>query len=147
MIGVSPLIWLILTAVAIGLLFLIKGTLFPSQGKLCSEKPETAASTPAKNPRPLKQGKPGKGGVCPVCRTVMKKTEKLITKIYPGTGDRQCSIYGCPHCYPTVKDGVTRCCPVCGNQVYPESPLIAQLFERPGSRHVHILGCKKCRNV
>ncbi|MGP1577440.1 MAG: hypothetical protein ACTTH7_08195 [Treponema sp.] len=147
MIGFSPVMWLILVAIAIGLLFLIKITLFPSDGQPHTRQQKNVAAAEREKQRPLKQGTPGKGGVCPVCRTVMKKTEKLITKIYPGTGDRQCSIYGCPHCYPTAENGIIRRCPVCGSEVYPESPLIAQLFERPGSRHVHILGCRKCRNM
>lgn len=147
MISFSPLTWLILVAIAIGLLFLINAVLFlPDLPTRTGKTPVHDNPQSIQESRPPRRGTPGKGGVCPVCRTVMKKTEKLITKVYPGEGDRLCSIYGCPHCYPAAQDGIKRRCPVCGGEVYPESPLIAQLFERPGSRHVHIMGCRKCRN-
>lgn len=97
-------------------------------------------------PKPLIKGIPGSPGVCPLCRTVLSKTEQIKSALFPGQGERICHIFGCPHCHPFDEDDIERICPVCNKKVPAQGYLFARLFERPGNkRHVHILGCTNCR--
>lgn len=132
----SPFSWFIL--IFVGLLLLI-GAYFLFTIK--NKKNETSDN--------VAKGKPGAPGVCPICCTILKKGEQLKTKVYPSDGgDRLCSIYGCPHCYPVMEHDAERLCPVCKASVQTDSYLIARLFDRGKTdKHVRILGCKKCRHA
>ncbi|HNY20714.1 MAG TPA: hypothetical protein PKO22_01060 [Treponemataceae bacterium] len=104
-----------------------------------SKKPKAKSSL-------RKLGNIGDAGVCPVCSMQLVPGEQLKTALFPGKETRTCHIFGCPHCHPFAKEGITRICPVCKRHVPQEGYLIARLFERPGKkRHVHILGCTECR--
>lgn len=132
----SPFSWFILVLVGITLV-IIAYFLFTMQDKK------------NKVPDCLPKGKPGMPGVCPICRTVLRKGEQLKTKVYPAEGtDRLCSIYGCPHCYPVMESDADRFCPVCKALVPTDSYLVARLFDRSKTdKHVRVLGCKECRHV
>lgn len=132
----SPFSWFILVFIGVTLA-VIAYFLFTMKGK----KTEDSDYLP--------KGKPGAPGVCPICCTVLKKGEQLKTKVYPSEGgDRLCSIYGCPHCYPVVEHDVKRLCPVCNASVPTDLYLIARLFDRGKTdKHVRILGCKECRHA
>lgn len=134
--GLSPFSWFILVFIGVTLA-IIAYFLFTMQGK----KEKASDYVP--------KGKPGTPGVCPICCTVLRKGEQLKTKVYPSEGtDRLCSIYGCPHCYPTMKEGSERFCPVCKAPVPTDSYLIARLFDRSKTdKHVRILGCRECRHA
>ena len=131
----SPVSWFILVCVGI--------TLMVIAYLLFSAKPSRNNTD-----TPLKKGKPGAPGVCPVCCTVLKKGEQLKTKVYPSEGsDQLCSVYGCPHCCPSMELDIMRRCPVCKANVEADEYLIARLFDRgKANRHVRILGCKQCRH-
>lgn len=93
-----------------------------------------------------KIGKKTSPGVCPVCATVLKQGESLITAIYPGKDDKLCYIYGCNHCYPVADEHSFRSCPVCGKELGADSYLIARYFiRRDNTERIHILGCTSCR--
>lgn len=84
---------------------------------------------------------------CPVCRTDLLKTEQIISRVYntESKTEQKCSIVGCPHCFPHVRDGVVRKCPVCHKKIPQEGYLIAHLFTRVNQKnHVHIVGCTEC---
>jgi len=84
---------------------------------------------------------------CPVCGTHLLKTEQIISRVYntESKTDQKCSIVGCPHCFPHVRDGVVRKCPVCHKKISQEAYLIAHLFTRVNQKnHVHIVGCTEC---
>ena len=132
----SPFSWFILIFIGVTLV-VIAYFLFTMKGK----KNEDVNYLP--------KGKPGSAGVCPLCCTVLKKGEQLKTKVYPSDGgDRLCSIYGCPHCYPMVEPDANRFCPVCKVPVQTDSYLVARLFDRSKTdKHVRILGCKECRHA
>ena len=136
----SPFSWFILGFIGI-ILSIFAYFLFTLQGKM--QRKKTGSS------RVLPKGNPGAPGVCPLCRTVLKRGEQLKTKVYPSEGtDQLCSIYGCPHCYPMVEPDADRFCPVCDAPVPTDSYLIARLFDRgKADRHVHILGCRACRHA
>lgn len=84
---------------------------------------------------------------CPVCGTSLLQSEQIISRVYSTESktDQRCTIVGCPHCFPHVKEGVSRKCPVCHKKVPQEGYLIAHLFTRPNKKnHVHIVGCTEC---
>ncbi len=133
MLDLQPFSWMILVFVGIFLIWL----LFTLIG-LTAKKgdPDKIHET----------GKRGDPGVCPVCGSLLKKGEKLISALYPGESDRLCYIYGCPHCYPQCKEELARQCPVCKKAIYQEQHLVARYFERKNeNKRVHILGCPNCR--
>lgn len=97
-----------------------------------------------------KRQKPAASGpksVCPVCCTPLGPGENLVTKVYKGSSinEKNCSIYGCPHCYPVPFPGKTRSCPVCKATLLPSSYLVAHLFVRDETKnHVLVSGCINC---
>ncbi len=89
----------------------------------------------------------GPKSVCPVCCTPLGPGEQLVTKVYKGSSvnEKNCSIYGCPHCYPLPHPGITRSCPVCKATLLPSSYLVAHLFVRDETKnHVLVSGCVNC---
>ena len=133
MTDLQPLSWMIL--VFIGLFLIVFAyVLFSASAKHASGK------------KIRQTGKKGAPGVCPVCGTVLARDEQVKSAVYPGSDDRLCYIYGCPHCYPGCEKGVQRQCPVCHKTVPNEAHLIARYFDRKkGKKRVHILGCSNCR--
>lgn len=84
---------------------------------------------------------------CPLCNSSLYPGENLISRVYKGTNDKvqDCTIHGCPHCYPSLQIGIKRNCPVCHKSVPLKGHLDAHLFLRDtGKRHVHITGCTEC---
>lgn len=89
----------------------------------------------------------GPKSVCPVCCTPLKPGEQLVTKVYKGSSvnEKNCSIYGCPNCYPLPHPGISRSCPVCKATLLPSSYLVAHLFVRDEKKnHVLVSGCVNC---
>lgn len=89
---------------------------------------------------------------CPVCGTLLRPGQNLLSKVFrstQGADDQLCYIYGCPNCYPSVKNGVTRACPVCKKSIEQEGYLIARLFNKTksGKPHVIINGCGNCNRL
>lgn len=89
----------------------------------------------------------GPKSICPVCATPLEPGEQLVTKVYAGSvvNEKNCSIYGCPHCYPLPRPGIIRSCPVCKATLLPSSYLVAHLFVRDEKKnHVLVSGCVNC---
>ena len=128
----STILALLLMAVAVVLIILVfRGIVLSSNKK----KTKTIPSGPK--------------SLCPVCCTPLGPGEQLVTKVYRGSSinEKNCSIYGCPHCYPIPTPGKTRSCPVCKATLLPSSYLVAHLFVRDETKnHVLVSGCVNCCN-
>jgi len=116
------------TAVLIGIGIIIFALLI-----LLRKKPR-AHSIPGKSEKKLP---------CPLCGTMLKKSEKVKSVVFPGEPDKLMHIFGCPYCYGSGKN--SRICPVCKKPLKDEDYVIARVFEKPGRSHVHVLGCSSCR--
>lgn len=86
---------------------------------------------------------------CPICGTMLRPSENIVTKVFATTGqvnDQICYIYGCPHCFPACQPGITRTCPVCHKAVEQKQYLLARRFNktRSGTPHVIVNGCGNC---
>jgi hypothetical protein len=101
---------------------------------------------------------------CPLCGTVLAKTEKVKSVVYPGKPDSMMEIFGCPYCYSgkigkTGKIGNTapnsrsvrttkrlkpRICPVCTREMPANGLVYARFFQSSERRHAHVLGCTQC---
>ncbi len=84
---------------------------------------------------------------CPVCQSSLFVGENLYSKVYRpmNVPDQLMIIMGCPHCFPTCENGVSRVCPVCHKKVAPDESLTARLFNKAvGKKHVHVIGCSNC---
>ncbi|MBR7064176.1 MAG: hypothetical protein IKI31_03405 [Treponema sp.] len=85
---------------------------------------------------------------CPLCKTPLLKGEDIFSKVFrPMTvSDQRCIIMGCPHCYPTRKNGIERRCPVCHKTVPEDGHLVSRLFNKTkdGKKHVVVTGCSVC---
>lgn len=91
----------------------------------------------------------GPKSICPVCASPLEPGEQLVTKVYKGSSinEKNCSIYGCPHCYPFPAPGKIRSCPVCKANLLPSSYLVAHLFIKDERKnHVIVSGCVNCCN-
>ena len=81
---------------------------------------------------------------CPLCRTMLKRGEKVHSVVYPGKDDRLVEIYGCPYCYPQNHD-YKRVCPVCGVILSPQDLVYGRMFVSAGKKpHIHVNGCTSC---
>jgi len=97
---------------------------------------------------------------CPLCGTVLEKSEKVRSVLYPGKPDSMMEIFGCPYCYSgSIGSGPAsatsmkkrsarrlkaRLCPVCKKEL-PENGLVyARFFQSSERRHAHVLGCTQC---
>jgi len=132
----SPLSWLILLITA-AILFIFAYSFFAPA--------HTLKPTPKEPPAKKAEERAGTAGVCPVCRTALQKNEQIRTRVYQGSGDCTCLVYGCPHCYPFPEPNITRRCPVCHMQVHNADYLVARLLDRSFGKHVRIKGCKLCQ--
>lgn len=84
---------------------------------------------------------------CPVCGSALVEKEKIFSKVYNTESKtvQQCTIVGCPHCFPHMEMGIRRKCPVCHKNIPQDGYLIAHLFNRKDQKnHVHIVGCTEC---
>ena len=80
---------------------------------------------------------------CPLCGSLLIKSEKVKSIVFPGKPDQLMHIFGCPYCY--VKKIHERVCPVCKKRLKDKEYVIARVFKKPGKTHVHVLGCTSCR--
>ncbi|MFW5710509.1 MAG: hypothetical protein ACOC7X_04265 [Spirochaetota bacterium] len=94
---------------------------------------------------------------CPLCGTVLEKSEKVRSVIYPGKPDSMMEIFGCPYCYGgPIGSGTTamkkrstrrlkaRLCPVCKKELPQNGLVYARFFQSSDRRHAHVLGCTQC---
>lgn len=91
----------------------------------------------------IKQEKPP----CPVCGSRLYTNDNIKSVVYKSELDEQvCHIHGCPHCYPTLKEGIKRHCPVCKKEISINGYLVARLYTKKNlKKHIHIVGCNNCR--
>lgn len=98
---------------------------------------------------------------CPLCGTVLEKSEKVRSVLYPGKPDSMMEIFGCPYCYSGHFGSVAaaspdrskttrhrrlkpRSCPVCKQELPPKGMVYARFFQSTERRHAHVLGCTQC---
>ncbi len=97
---------------------------------------------------------------CPLCGTVLEKSEKVRSVLYPGKPDSMMEIFGCPYCYsgPVGSSGQgrssshsaarrrlkPRICPVCKKELSENGLVYARFFQSSERRHAHVLGCTQC---
>lgn len=97
---------------------------------------------------------------CPLCRTMLRRGERVHTVVYSGAPPRQgvarrgevrdaiTHMFGCPYCKPGSSSATAnaRICPVCRATLPKEAYVVARMFEREGRKHIHVLGCTECRS-
>lgn len=98
---------------------------------------------------------------CPLCGTVLEKSEKVRSVLYRGKPDSMMEIFGCPYCYSGHFGSAAaaspdksktarhrrmkpRICPVCKQELPQNGMVYARFFQSTERRHAHVLGCTQC---